>query len=86
MSYKDALCLANNKCALYKHLKDNKIEVPEFYIVNNKTELEEAVIKLNYGQIPVIIKPCIRNGSCSIRVLDGKTDRFDFLNILKNLC
>ena len=79
VSDKDALFLTNNKCSLYKHLKDNKIEIPEFYIVNNKTELAEAVIKLNYGQVPVIIKPCIGNGSRGIRVLDGTVDRFDLL-------
>lgn len=79
VSDEDALFLVNNKCSIYKHLKDNKIEVPEFYIANNKKELKEAVIKLNYGKVPVVIKPCIGNGSRGIRVLDGTADRFDLL-------
>jgi carbamoyl-phosphate synthase large subunit len=79
VSDKDALFLANNKCSLYNHLKDNKIQVPEFYVVNNKSELAEAAIKLNYGQVPIVVKPCIGNGSRGMRVLDGTADRFDLL-------
>jgi carbamoyl-phosphate synthase large subunit len=79
VSDKDALFLANNKGSLYSHLKDNKIQVPEFYIVDDKAELVKAVIKLNYGQVPVVIKPCVGNGSRGIRVLDGTADRFNLL-------
>ena len=37
----------NNKCLLYQHLKNNKVDVPKFFIANNKDQLKEAVIKLN---------------------------------------
>lgn len=79
VSDKEALFLVNNKCSLYKHLNENKIDVPKFFIVNNKLELKKAVIELNYGQAPVVIKPCIGNGSRGIRILDKKADRFDLL-------
>ena len=79
VSDKDALFLINNKCSLYKHLKNNKIEVPEFFIASNKSELKKAAIKLNYGQVPIVINPCIGNGSRGIRILDKNADRFDML-------
>jgi len=79
VSDKDALFLINNKCSLYKHLKNNKIEVPEFFIASNKSDLKKAAIKLNYGQVPIVIKPCIGNGSRGIRILDKNADRFDML-------
>lgn len=79
VSDKDALFLANNKCLLYKHLKKNKINVPKFFIANNKDQLKESVFKLNYGKVPVVIKPCIGNGSRGVRILDKNADRFDLL-------
>ena len=79
VSDEDALFLANNKCLLYQHLKNNKVDVPKFFIANNKDQLKEAVIKLNYGKVPVVIKPCIGNGSRGVRILDGNADRFDLL-------
>lgn len=79
VSDEDALFLANNKCLLYKHLKKNKVDVPKFFIANNKDQLKESVFKLNYGKVPVVIKPCIGNGSRGVRILDGSADRFDFL-------
>ncbi len=79
VSNKDALFLINNKCSLYKHLENNKIEVPKFFIANNKLELKKAAEKLNYGKVPIVIKPCIGNGSRGIRILDKKIDRLDIL-------
>lgn len=79
VSDEDALFLANNKCLLYQHLKKKKIDVPKFFIVNNKNQLKEAAIKLDYGKVPVVIKPCIGNGSRGVRILDENADRFDLL-------
>ena len=79
VSDEDALFLMNNKCLLYQHLKNNKIDVPKFFIANDKDQLKEAVIKLNYRKVPVVIKPCIGNGSRGVRILDGNADRFDLL-------
>jgi carbamoyl-phosphate synthase large subunit len=79
VSDKDALFLINNKCSLYKHLKDNKIEVPKFFTANSKSELKKAIIKLNYGKVPVVIKPCLANGSRGVRILNKNADRFDIL-------
>ena len=79
VSDEDALFLANNKCLLYQHLKNIKVDVPKFVIAKNKDQLKEAAIKLGYGKVPVVIKPCIGNGSRGVRVLDGTADRFDLL-------
>ena len=61
--------MINNKCLLYKHLIEHKIEVPKFFIVKNKTELKKAADLLNYGQVPIVIKPCVSNGSRGVRIL-----------------
>ena len=37
VSDEDALFLMNNKCLLYQHLKNNKVDVPKFFIANNNT-------------------------------------------------
>ena len=79
VSDKDALFLINNKCLLYKHLIEHKIEVPKFFIVKNKTELKKAADLLNYGQVPIVIKPCVSNGSRGVRILDENADRYDLL-------
>ena len=79
VSDEDSLFLINNKCLLYQHLKNNNVDVPKYFIANNKDQLKESVIKLNYEKVPVVIKPCIGNGSRGVRVLDGNADRYDML-------
>ena len=79
VSDKNALYLANNKFSFYDHLKNNNIKVPKFYLAKNKIELIEASIKLNHKRLPIVIKPCIGNGSRGVRILDSKADRFDIL-------
>ena len=79
ISDKKALFLINNKCSFYKFLRDNGIEVPKFYIVNNRADLIKAANNLNYTQKPIVFKPCIGNGSRGIRVLNKDINKFDML-------
>ena len=71
--------MINNKCLLYKHLIEHKIEVPKFFIVKIKLNLKKAADLLNYGQVPIVIKPCVSNGSRGVRILDENADRYDLL-------
>lgn len=75
----DALSIANNKGKLYEHLSNLGIHAPEFRIVNCKESFENAVYELGYPRIPVVMKPCLGNGSRGIRILDPSKDRFDLL-------
>jgi len=75
----DAINIANNKCQLYSHLKANDIAIPNFKIINKNEYLEQAAYELGYPDVPVVMKPCISNGSRGIRILDTKKDRFSLL-------
>jgi carbamoyl-phosphate synthase large subunit len=79
VSDEDALNIANNKGLLYKHLTENEIKVPDFYVVNSKKQLLSVAIKLGYPAVPIVMKPCVGNGSRGIRVLDDHVNRFDLL-------
>lgn len=76
--YKDLL-IANDKGALYDHLQSFNIKTPKFKIVKTKEDLEAAAANIGYPNTPVVIKPCIGNGSRGIRILDATKDRFDLL-------
>ncbi len=71
-----SLEIANDKGNLYRHLSKKNIELPKFKIVENLTELKNAVTSLGYPKLPVVIKPCFANGSRGVRILDQKQDRF----------
>jgi len=73
------LFIANNKCALYHHLCKENIVLPAFFIVETVDELLSAAKNLGYPNSPIVIKPCIGNGSRGIRVLDEGFDQFDSL-------
>jgi carbamoyl-phosphate synthase large subunit len=73
------LLIANNKGKLYQHLKDSGVSTPDFKVVDSRCELEAAVEKMGYPGKPVVMKPCLGNGSRGVRVLDATKDRFDLL-------
>lgn len=79
VSDKNALFLANNKFSFYQHLKNYNIKVPKFYLAKNKLDLIDACTKLNHKRFPIVIKPCIGNGSRGVRILDNRANRFDIL-------
>ena len=79
VSDENALNIANNKCSLYNHLKKHNIPVPEFEVVDKVEDFKKAVKKFNHPTKPIVMKPCVGNGSRGIRVLDSDIDRFDML-------
>lgn len=76
--YKD-LSIANNKSSLYKHLKINNIQVPEFRVVNNYEEFIIASKELTELTGGYVMKPSISNGSRGVRIVDNTIDEFDVL-------
>ena len=73
------LSIVNDKCALYQHLQAHSIECPLFKTVNSTKELKKAAIEFGYPNLPVVMKPCIGNGSRGIRILDANKDRFNLV-------
>jgi carbamoyl-phosphate synthase large subunit len=73
------LSIANNKGKLYQFLKQNKMAVPDFEIVNNWDEMVAAFEKLGFPEKTVCIKPCESNGLRGFRILDNKIDALDLL-------
>jgi len=61
-----------NKFFVFKLLKENKIPVPNFYLVHNKGEFVKALDSLNYPNNPVCFKPSeysASGGSKGFRIL-----------------
>lgn len=75
----DGLAVANDKIALYEHLQEHRIVVPDYRIATDIRQLRKAATDLGCPDRPVVIKPGISNGSRGIRILDESRDRFDLL-------
>lgn len=75
----ESLSITNNKCRLYSHLEKNNIPVPKFKMPQSFRDFNQAVSSLGYPEFPVVMKPCVGNGSRGIRIMDTKQDRFDML-------
>ncbi len=74
-----SLSIANDKIALYKHLHENEITVPNFQVAKNSIDLLEAIYALGYPENPVVIKPGIANGSRGVRIINDSIDKFDLM-------
>jgi len=72
------VAICENKYLMYKHFED-KIDVPEFYLVKTMAELIEAAEKLGYPEKDVVFKPPEGKGARGVRVLTEKSDRYDLL-------
>ncbi len=73
------LNIANNKGLIYSHLLKNNIKVPKFSIVRTKDEFITIASKLGYPESPIVMKPCLSNGSRGVRILDEDVNRYDLL-------
>ena len=60
----------NNKYEFLKICKSLSIPVPEFYLVNNITDLKKSAGKLGWPQKKIVVKPPVSNGSRGVRVID----------------
>ena len=72
------VAICENKYLMYKHFED-KIDVPEFYLVKTMAELIEAAEKLGYPEKDVVFKPPEGKGARGVRVLTEKSDRYELL-------
>ena len=79
VSEADVLKIANDKGLLLDHLKNAGIDVPAYERVSQVNQLQDACAKLGYPDKPVVIKPCLSNGSRGVRILDAKKDRYQLL-------
>jgi carbamoyl-phosphate synthase large subunit len=75
----DSLTIANNKGNLVSHLQQQNIATPNFRIADSIEELTQAAQDLGYPTKPIVIKPCVSNGSRGVRILDDNIDRYDLL-------
>jgi carbamoyl-phosphate synthase large subunit len=69
--------VANNKGRLLSALKKSSIPVPEFYIINNVRELEEACAKLGYPEKAVCVKVIEGNGSRGVRIVNPFVSKYE---------
>ncbi|MEZ8018143.1 ATP-grasp domain-containing protein [Vibrio splendidus] len=75
----ESLSVANDKGKLLHHLKDHGLAYPDFHISKSVEQLTSSVSMLGYPDKPVVIKPCVGNGSRGIRVLHPEKDRYNLL-------
>lgn len=75
----EGLEIANDKIALYNHLRNRYIKVPDFRVACNITDLITAAKDLGYPDRPVVIKPGVSNGSRGIRILDARKNLYNLL-------
>lgn len=81
LSDSKAIEIANNKELTFEHLKKNNLPCPEYYIITNITELQDAAYKLGYPKNNVCIKPTFSHGSKGMRILREAVDKtHSFLN------
>lgn len=76
--YKELL-IANDKSALYKHLKKHKILTPKFKVAQTFKDVIKAFRYFGFPKNPVCVKPSISNGSRGVRIIDDSVDEFDLL-------
>ncbi len=69
LSYEDSMC-ATIKNHMRNRLKEYQVPIPEYYVVHNKQEYEEAVAKL---QGVCIVKPADNAGSRGVVLLQHET-------------
>ncbi len=65
---------AENKVLLFEICKENNIAIPEFYVVNDYSDLKEKAFLLGYPQKKVVVKPINSCGSRGLRILNKKAD------------
>lgn len=71
----DVLKNANNKYFLLNHCRKNGIPTPDFYLVKNYKEFQEAVFALGYPGKEVCFKPPVSKGARGFRILTEKPNR-----------
>lgn len=73
----EVLKIVNNKVNLFNYLKNNDLEVPKYYEINNVNEITEKVQLLGYPDKDVCIKIAEGNGSRGVRILTENISKYD---------
>ncbi|MCJ7449316.1 MAG: ATP-grasp domain-containing protein [Bacteroidales bacterium] len=77
----EPLEIANNKYLLMKFCRENKIPVPDFYLVHSLDEFRDAAGRLGYPAKKICFKPPVSNGLRGFRVIEDGQDRlFTLMN------
>ena len=69
VSRRDVLELAFNKALAYRKLRDSGLPCPDFRVVRNLVEFEDAAAELGIGDRKVVMKPVLTRGGRGARVL-----------------
>jgi biotin carboxylase len=76
-----------DKHILFKILKKNKINVGEWFPLNNFNDLKKIVKKMGYPNKKLVLKPRRGSGSKGVIILDSKVKVFKYLlNDIKRFC
>jgi carbamoyl-phosphate synthase large subunit len=66
---------ANDKAECYRRLREARVPVPEWRLVEGRAAFLEAAGELGYPERPLCFKPVASSGSRGFRVLDPAVDR-----------
>jgi carbamoyl-phosphate synthase large subunit len=71
----------NDKYKMMKAAAALGVRVPKHYLVTTRAQLEDAVYKLGYPAMRVVVKPPVSSGMRGLRILGEPSDRMrDFLH------
>lgn len=76
-----SLEIANNKSRLYEFLQWRGLKIPDFRVVENVEQFQNAVAELGHPSKQVCFKPSVSNGSRGFRII---TEQFNEADILFN--
>ena len=67
--------IASDKASMLNHLKENGLDVPEFYTPKNLDELKDAVGRIGYPKKEVVLKPTNARGARGFCLLKSDIDK-----------
>tara|TARA_Y100000590_G_scaffold373653_1_gene437573 strand:+ start:712 stop:1713 length:1002 start_codon:yes stop_codon:yes gene_type:complete len=68
----DKINIINNKFQTYEKLKSLGIRTPKYFKVSNKKELDLALLRLNFPNNSIVIKPLMGIGGRNISIIEGR--------------
>ncbi len=76
----DTVLACRNKGLMRQRLQENKLSVPKFRIVNDKSKIEEAVAEIGF---PLIIKPIDQGGSIHVRLVNNSSELEESIDLIE---
>lgn len=74
-----SLEIANNKSRLYEFLQWRGLKIPDFRVVENVEQFQNAVAELGHPSKQVCFKPSVSNGSRGFRIISEQFNEADIL-------